>query len=162
MIRFCARSRPCAPGLLVLLLGFGLHAEIADQIWTARYVVTVDAQHRIIENGAVAVRGADIVAVGPRADIETRFQTAQKLDRPAAILMPGLINTHTHAAMSLLRGIADDRTLQDWLEHFIFPAEKKNVTPEFVLEGTRLACLAMMLPGTTTFTDMYDLESRVA
>ena len=84
------------------------------------------------------------------------------LDRPDAILMPGLINTHTHAAMSLFRGIADDVKLQDWLKKFIFPAEAKNVTPDFVLWGTRLACLEMMLSGTTTFVDMYYFEDRVA
>jgi len=151
--------RSCISALLFIVC---LHAESADRIWTARYVVTMDAQHRLIENGAVAVRGANIVAVGPRAEIEAKFQAAERLDRPDAILMPGLINTHTHAAMSLLRGIADDRTLQDWLEHYIFPAEKKNVTPEFVFEGTRLACLEMMLSGTTTFTDMYYFEDRVA
>ena len=76
--------------------------------------------------------------------------------------MPGLINTHTHAAMSLFRGIADDMKLQDWLNKFIFPAEAKNVTPDFVLWGTRLACLEMMLSGTTTFVDMYYFEDRVA
>lgn len=138
------------------------HAQTADQIWTAGYVVTMDAQHRVIENGAIAISGTNIVAVGPRAEVEAKFHAAARLDRPNAILIPGLINTHTHAAMSLLRGIADDRTLQDWLEHYIFPAEKKNVTPQFVLDGTRLACLEMMLSGTTTFTDMYYFEDRVA
>src|SRR6185369_10678232 len=75
---------------------------------------------------------------------------------------PGLINTHTHAAMSLFRGIADDLKLQDWLEKFIFPAEAKNVTPDFVRWGTRLGCLEMLLSGTTTFTDMYYFEDVVA
>src|SRR5579884_2452685 len=153
MIRFC---------ISLLALAALLRGETADQIWTSAYVVTMDAQRRVIENGAVAVRGADIVAVGPRADIEAKYQARARLDRPNAILIPGLINTHTHAAMSLLRGIADDRTLQDWLEHYIFPAEAKNVTPQFVLDGTRLACLEMMLSGTTTFTDMYYFEDRVA
>src|SRR6185369_10351915 len=75
---------------------------------------------------------------------------------------PGLINTHTHAAMSLFRGIADDLKLQDWLEKFIFPAEAKNVTADFVRWGTRLGCLEMLLSGTTTFTDMYYFEDVVA
>jgi 5-methylthioadenosine/S-adenosylhomocysteine deaminase len=167
MIRRCVNQarRPCRLSrwiVVLLALGASAHAEAVDQIWTARYVVTMDAQRRVIENGAVAVRGAKIVAAGPRSEIDAHYQAARHLDRPDAILMPGLINTHTHAPMSLLRGIADDRTLQDWLEHFIFPAEKKNVTPEFVLEGTRLACLEMMLSGTTTFTDMYYFEDRVA
>ena len=122
----------------------------------------MDAQHRLIDDGAVAIRGERIVGVGKRADIEQRFQAAHRLDRPDALIMPGLINTHTHAAMSLLRGIADDLKLQDWLEKYIFPAEAKNVTPDFVLWGTRLACLEMMLSGTTTFVDMYYFEDRVA
>src|ERR1017187_9766456 len=137
-------------------------AEPADWIYTARYVVTMDAQHRLIDDGAVAVRGEHIVGVGKRADIDKQFQAAHRLDRPEALLMPGLINTHTHAAMSLLRGIADDLHLQEWLEKYIFPAEAKNVTPDFVLWGTRLACLEMMLSGTTTFVDMYYFEDRVA
>jgi len=139
-----------------------LHAEPADWIYTARYVVTMDAQHRLIDDGAVAIRGERIVAVGKRADVDKQFQARQRLDRPNAILMPGLINTHTHAAMSLFRGVADDLRLQDWLQHYIFPAEAKNVTPDFVLWGTRLACLEMMLSGTTTFVDMYYFEDRVA
>lgn len=137
-------------------------AEPADWIYTARYVVTMDAQHRLIDDGAVAIRGERIVGVGRRADIEKQFQAAHRQDRPEALLMPGLVNTHTHAAMSLLRGIADDLHLQDWLEKFIFPAEARNVTPDFVLWGTRLACLEMMLSGTTTFVDMYYYEDRVA
>jgi 5-methylthioadenosine/S-adenosylhomocysteine deaminase len=137
-------------------------AEPADWIYTARYVVTMDAQRHLINDGAIAIRGDRIAAVGTRADIEKRFEAAHRLDRPEALIMPGLINTHAHAAMSLFRGIADDLKLQDWLEKYIFPAEAKNVTPDFVLWGTRLACLEMMLSGTTTFVDMYYFEDRVA
>jgi len=122
----------------------------------------MDPSRRLIENGALAIQGDHIVAVGPRADIEHRYQAPQHFDRPDDILMPGLINTHAHAAMSLLRGIADDLTLQDWLTNYIFPAEAKNVTPDFVLWGTRLACLEMMLSGATTYVDMYYYEDRVA
>jgi 5-methylthioadenosine/S-adenosylhomocysteine deaminase len=137
-------------------------AQQADWIWSARYVITSDAQHRVIENGAVAIRGERIVAVGTKAEIAAKFRAKQRLDRPDAILAPGLINTHTHAAMSLFRGIADDLRLQDWLEKFIFPAEAKNVSPDFVRWGTRLGCLEMLLGGTTTFTDMYYFEDVVA
>ena len=139
-----------------------LAAEPADWIWTARWVITEDAQHRVIENGAVAITGDHIVGVGTRAEIDSRFQAKQRLDRGDAILAPGLINTHTHAAMSLFRGIADDLRLQDWLEKYIFPAEAKNVSPDFVRWGTRLGCLEMLLGGTTTFTDMYYFEDVVA
>jgi 5-methylthioadenosine/S-adenosylhomocysteine deaminase len=137
-------------------------AEPADAIWSARYVITEDPQHRVIEDGAVAAKDGRILAVGTRIQIAARYTAKQRLDRPAAILAPGLINTHTHAAMSLFRGIADDLRLQDWLEKFIFPAEAKNVSAEFVRWGTRLGCLEMLLGGTTTFTDMYYFEDVVA
>jgi 5-methylthioadenosine/S-adenosylhomocysteine deaminase len=152
MLRICS----------LLLLASTLFAEPADWIWSARYVITEDAHHRVISNGAVAIRGERIVGVGTRAEIDARFQAKQRLDRPEAILAPGLVNTHTHAAMALFRGIADDLNLQDWLNKFIFPAEARNVTPDFVRWGTRLGCLEMLLGGTTTFTDMYYFEDVVA
>jgi len=139
-----------------------LSAQTADWVWSARYVITEDAQHRVIPNGAVAVRGDRIVGVGTEAEIVARFPSGRRIASPASILAPGLIDTHTHAAMSLFRGIADDKKLQDWLNNYIFPAEAKNVTPEFVRWGTRLGCLEMLLGGTTTFTDMYYFEDVVA
>jgi 5-methylthioadenosine/S-adenosylhomocysteine deaminase len=152
--------------LLVLALCLGVSAsraaEPVDAIWSARYVITEDPQHRVIENGAVAIRGDRIVAVASKAAIDAAYTPKSRLDRPDAILAPGLVNTHTHAAMSLFRGIADDLRLQDWLEHYIFPAEAKNVSPDFVRWGTRLGCLEMLLGGTTTFTDMYYYEDVVA
>jgi 5-methylthioadenosine/S-adenosylhomocysteine deaminase len=140
-----------------------LHAQTAvDAIWSARYVITEDAQHRVIPNGAMAIKADRIVGVGTKTEIDAKYRAATRLDRPDAILAPGLINTHTHAAMSLFRGIADDLKLQDWLEKYIFPAEAKNVSPDFVRWGTRLGCLEMLLGGTTTFTDMYYFEDVVA
>src|SRR6516225_8372944 len=96
---------------LFLFVG-ALSAEPADWIWSGRYVIAMDRQRRVIENGAVAVRGERIVGVGSKTEIDSRFQAKQRLDRPDAILSPGLIDTHTHAAMSLLRGVADDLNLQ--------------------------------------------------
>jgi 5-methylthioadenosine/S-adenosylhomocysteine deaminase len=133
-----------------------------DLIWSAHYVVTEDAQRRVIENGAVAVLGDRIVDVGSRAEIDAKYFATNRMDQPNAILAPGLINTHTHAAMSLFRGAADDLKLQDWLEKYIFPAEAKNVDREFVRWGTRLGLLEMALSGTTTFADMYYFEETVA
>jgi 5-methylthioadenosine/S-adenosylhomocysteine deaminase len=133
-----------------------------EAIWSARWVVTMDAQRRVIENGAVAIVGDHIAAVGPRAEIDRAFRPQQRLDRPDAILAPGLINTHTHAAMSLFRGIADDMKLQEWLQKFIFPAEAKNVDREFVRWGTRLALLEMALSGTTPYTDTDRFEDMAA
>ena len=146
----------------LIVAACALRAAAVDSIWTARYVVTMDAQRRIIENGAIAVTGDLIVAVGTRAQIDRDYQPKQRVDRPDAILAPGLINTHTHAAMSLFRGIADDMKLQDWLEKFIFPAEARNVDREFVRWGTRLGAIEMALSGTTTYTDMYYFEETVA
>lgn len=150
----------CWISLLLVLPLFP--AEPVDWIFTGKHVVTMDAAYRVVDNGAVAIRGERIVAVGPRADIDRAYRAKKRLDRPDALLTPGLINTHTHAPMSLFRGIADDLRLQDWLEKYIFPAEARNVTPEFVRAGTQLAVLEMLLGGTTTYTDMYYFEEVIA
>lgn len=148
--------------LLAFLFAFAcVAAEPADWLISARYVITMDAERRVIDNGAVAVKQNRIIAVGTAAEINAKYQ-GKRVDAGEAILAPGFINTHTHAAMSLMRGIADDRSLQDWLENFIFPAEGKNVSPEFVRWGTLLACSEMVLSGTTTFTDMYYFEEVAA
>ena len=153
MIRICS---------LLLLLLAPLFGEGVDAIWTGRYVITMDAARRVIENGAVAVRGNKIVAVGPRTEIDKQYRAKQRIDHPEAVLTPGFIDTHTHAPMSLLRGIADDKKLQDWLQNYIFPAEARNVDRDFVRWGTRLACLEMARYGTTTYTDMYYFEDTIA
>ena len=162
LCRALPQDRSLAVAALFLSFAATLFAEPADWTWSARYVVTMDGQHRVIEDGAVAVRGDRIVGVGRKADVDARFQPKQRLDRPDAILAPGLIDTHTHAAMSLFRGISDDQNLNDWLNKFIFPAEAKNVSRDFVRWGTRLGVLEMLLGGTTTFTDMYYFEDVVA
>jgi 5-methylthioadenosine/S-adenosylhomocysteine deaminase len=156
------KTYPMIRILCSLLFALSLSAEPADWIWSGRYVITMDEPRRVIENGAVAVRGERIVGVGSNAEINARFQPRERLDRPDAILAPGFINTHTHAAMALFRGLADDLKLQDWLNHFIFPAEARNDSPDFVRWGTRLGVLEMLLGGTTTFTDMYYFEDVVA
>jgi len=140
-------------------------ADPADWVIRAKYVVTMDGRNRVIDGGAVAIRDTRIVGVGTQADIAQRFQAAHTLDKPDAILAPGMIDTHTHAPMSLFRAIADDMRLDTWLNKFIFPAESRNVTADFVRWGTRLACLEMVLAGITTYTDMYyfeDVEAETA
>jgi 5-methylthioadenosine/S-adenosylhomocysteine deaminase len=132
--------------------------EKADLIIHAKYVITMDQQHRVLSPGAVAILADRIVAVGTPGDVAERYTAKRVLERPNALLMPGMVDTHTHAPMSLLRAIADDKTLDDWLTHYIFPAESKNVTAEFVRWGTRLACLEMIQAGITTYTDMYYFE----
>jgi 5-methylthioadenosine/S-adenosylhomocysteine deaminase len=160
------RSTRIATVMLLFCCGIPSQQQPAgrpiDLIWSAHYVVTEDAQRRVIENGAVAILGDHIVDVGPRAEIDAKYFATNRIEQPTAILAPGLINTHTHAAMSLFRGVADDLKLQDWLEKYIFPAEAKNVDREFVRWGTRLGLLEMALSGTTTFADMYYFEDTVA
>ena len=137
-------------------------AEQADWIIRARYILTMDSGRRVIPHGAVAIRGSHIVQVGTQQEIAAHFTGLHVLERPESLVMPGLIDTHTHAPMSLFRAIADDKRLQDWLNNFIFPAESKNVSPDFVRWGTRLACLEMVLAGITTYTDMYYFEDAEA
>ncbi len=139
-----------------------LAAEPADLVVRNATVVTMDAQHRVIKDGAVAVRGGAIAAVGPAAEIASKYTAKQTLDAGGGIVIPGLINTHGHAPMVLFRGIADDLKLMEWLTKYIFPAEGKNVSAPFVRAGTRLAALEMLKSGTTTFVDMYYFEDEIA
>jgi 5-methylthioadenosine/S-adenosylhomocysteine deaminase len=125
-------------------------------------VVTVDANRRVIPRGSVAIDGRDIVAVDTADGIAARFTGRETIDAAGAVVMPGLVNSHTHAPMVLFRGLADDLALMDWLQKYIFPAEAKTVSPEFVRAGTRLAALEMIESGTTTYADMYYFEEEVA
>ena len=125
-------------------------------------VVTMDANATVIPDGAVAIRGAEIVAVGTAQDLAGRYHAPRTIDARGQLILPGLINTHTHAPMVLYRGLADDLALMDWLNKYIFPAEKATVSPEFVRVGTQLAALEMIESGTTTFVDMYYFEDEIA
>jgi 5-methylthioadenosine/S-adenosylhomocysteine deaminase len=150
---------------LVLALA-GLSAQNAPRqvslVLSGGTVVTMDSGNRVIANGGVAIDGADIVAVDTAENIGKQFRGRETIDSSNQIVLPGLINTHTHAAMVLFRGLADDLALSEWLNKYIFPAEAKTVSPEFVRTGTRLAALEMIQSGTTTFTDMYYFEEEVA
>src|SRR5437764_8827335 len=115
-----------------------------------------------IDDGAVAIDKGSIVAVGPASKITAEYHGKEAINARGMAVLPGFINTHTHVPMVLFRGIADDRDLMDWLTHYIFPAEAKNVTADFVRWGTRLAAAEMIRSGTTTFTDMYYFESDIA
>src|SRR5213075_1026838 len=125
-------------------------------------IVTMDSSRRVIENGAIAVSGGKILAVGPRAEIERQYAAAQTIEARDRLIIPGLINGHTHIPMTLFRGLADDLDLQEWLTKYIFPAEAKNVTEEFVRVGTRLGLAEMLRGGTTTYCDMYYFEDAIA
>lgn len=125
-------------------------------------VVTMDGSRRVIDNGALAIEGGKIVAVGESADIAKRFKSTQTISANGKAVIPGLINTHTHVPMSLFRGIADDLDLNEWLTKYIFPAEAKNVNENLVRVGTRLGLAEMIAGGTTTFCDMYYFEDVIA
>jgi 5-methylthioadenosine/S-adenosylhomocysteine deaminase len=134
----------------------------ADLLVTGGTVVTMDSSRTIIDDGAIAIAGDAIVAVGPRAEIETKYAASQTIAASNHLILPGFINGHTHVPMTLFRGIHDDVTLNDWLYKYIFPAEAKNVTEEFVRWGTRLAAAEQIRSGVTTFADMYYFEDAVA
>jgi 5-methylthioadenosine/S-adenosylhomocysteine deaminase len=144
------------------ILSAQTNKQHADTIISGGIVVAMDAPHHIYNDGAVAVRGDTIVAVGPRAEIEAKYESAQTIDAKDTMVLPGFINGHTHVPMTLFRGLHDDVTLADWLYKYIFPAEKKNVNEDFVRWGTRLAAAEQIRAGVTTFADMYYFEDAVA
>ena len=146
---------------LILPLTIYSQKKSVDLIIKNGTVVTMDASRRVIENGAVAVAQNEIVAAGT-AEISEKFKAKQTIDASGKVIIPGLINTHTHVPMSLFRGIADDLDLNEWLTKYIFPAEAKNVTEDFVRVGTRLGLAEMIRGGTTTFCDMYYFEDAIA
>src|SRR5688572_18992993 len=161
------RALALAAGLVLALAGVSAqNAQNAPRqvslVLSGGTVVTMDPSQRVIANGAVVIDGADIVAVDTADAIAKQFRGRETIDSSGQIVLPGLINTHTHAAMVLYRGLADDLALADWLNKYIFPAEAKTVSPEFVRAGTRLAALEMLQSGTTTFADMYYFEEDVA
>lgn len=140
----------------------GSAAERADLVIRGGIVVAMDEARRVLEPGSVAIVGDKIVAIGTVEEIAAKYEAAATIDATGRIVMPGLINAHGHAAMTLLRGVADDKALMDWLQNYIFPAEAKLVDEPFVRAGTRLALLEMLLGGTTTYVDMYYFEYAVA
>ena len=163
LLRFCLWMCAFVCGVGALLNPQTVSAkDKVDLLVTNGTVVTIDVQRRVIENGAVAVRGDLIVAVGTSTDLTSQYEATKIVDAHGAIVMPGLINGHAHAAMSLFRGIADDLSLDGWLKKYIFPAEARNVTEDFVVWGTRLGILEMMRGGITTYADMYYFEDAVA
>ena len=134
--------------------------DLVDIVIRGGTVVTMDPERRVLEGGSVVVHGDRIEAVLEAGDA---IPAAKEIvDATGHLVIPGLVNTHGHIAMVLLRGLADDLSLMEWLEDYIFPAEGKNVSPEFVYWGSLLACIEMARSGTTTFTDMYYFEEEVA
>lgn len=119
------------------------------------FIVTMNESQPVIENGAIAIKKGKIIAVDTLNKIQANYKAAQYLPGQGMVLMPGLVNGHSHSAMVLFRGLADDLKLEDWLQNYIFPAEGKFVDDNFVRVGEELACWEMIRGGTTTFVDMY-------
>jgi 5-methylthioadenosine/S-adenosylhomocysteine deaminase len=162
--RTATRTAAC---LLIALAAVAASCSRPDRrqvslVVTGGDVVTMDGSRRVLSPGAVVVDGSEIVAVDTPEAVAKAFAGAETIDAAGHVVLPGLINTHTHAPMVMYRGLADDLALMDWLRKYIFPAEAKTVTPEMVRVGTRLAALEMIQSGTTTFADMYYFEEEIA
>jgi 5-methylthioadenosine/S-adenosylhomocysteine deaminase len=133
----------------------------ADLILTGQYLLTMDQNQQVIEEGGVAIAGDTILAVGKGKDLLAQYPHARVMAEPHGLIMPGLVNVHTHAAMSLFRGLADDLPLMEWLQDYIFPLEA-NLTGEVVYQGSLLSIAEMIKSGTTSFCDMYLFAGDVA
>jgi len=162
-------TKSIASLLLVLLISSGASSAFAqkrksvvDLIVRGGTVVTMDGTRRVIENGGVAIKGGRIVAVDNAAAVDRDYAAREIVNATGKVVIPGLINGHTHVPMTLFRGLADDLDLQEWLTKYIFPAEAKNVTEEFVRVGARLGLAEMIRSGTTTYCDMYYFEDAIA
>ena len=134
----------------------------ADYLLTNAIVLTMDENLTTYEPGAVAIHGDSILAVGPESDLKKQYTPQQTVDCGGKILMPGLVNAHTHVPMTLLRGLADDLRLDVWLLGYMMPVEREFVSPDFVRLGTQIACVELIRTGVTCFADMYYFEEEVA
>jgi 5-methylthioadenosine/S-adenosylhomocysteine deaminase len=133
-----------------------------DTILTAQTIITMDEEYRILKDGAIAIQGDLIVALASKDQILSAYSGKETLDFGSDVLMPGLVNAHSHVPMTLLRGLADDLRLDVWLLGYMMPVEREFVTPEFCRLGTQIACAEMIRGGITTFADMYYFEETVA
>jgi 5-methylthioadenosine/S-adenosylhomocysteine deaminase len=152
---------------IVAAIGIALAAQPAARrpislLIVGGTVVTQNPAHQIFAPGAVAINASEIVDVGTPEAMALKYRSVDTITVRDQIILPGLINTHTHAPMVMYRGLADDLALMDWLNKYIFPAEAKTVSPEMVRIGTRIAALEMIESGTTTFADMYYFEDVIA
>jgi 5-methylthioadenosine/S-adenosylhomocysteine deaminase len=134
----------------------------ADILLHARWMLPMEGARKVLEHYSLAITGQYITAIAPRAQLQQRIVATREIELENHVLLPGMINAHGHAPMSLLRGFADDLPLQPWLEQKIWPAESRWVNEEFVAAGARLAIAEMLLSGTTTFSDMYYFPDQVA
>lgn len=156
------RARALVVGCLAAIVACRSSRQEVSLIVVGATVVTGNPARDVLSPGAVAIVGETILEVGPPDVIRSKYRAKDTLNAGDQIVLPGLVNTHTHAPMVLYRGLADDVALMDWLQKTIFPAEAKTVSPAFVRIGTRLAALEMIESGTTTFADMYYFEEEIA
>ena len=133
-----------------------------DRLISGGRVVLMDQENTVIKSGSIAIDGENIIAVGEKRDIESKYISGDIVNAEGFLVMPGLINCHTHAPMTYFRGLADDLELMEWLNKYIFPAEARFVNKEFSYMGSLLACAEMIKSGTTTFCDMYIFEDDIA
>ncbi|MEK6575055.1 MAG: amidohydrolase family protein, partial [Chloroflexota bacterium] len=136
--------------------------QSVDTILTNAIVVTMNPDGDVYDSGAVAITGDSVTAVGPAKDITAQYTAAQTVDLGGKVVMPGLVNAHTHVPMTLLRGLADDLRLDVWLLGYMMPVEREFVSPDFCRLGTLLGCAEMIRSGITAFADMYYFEEDVA
>ena len=136
--------------------------EKVDILLVNAFILTMDSSKTQVPSGAVAVRGQKILEVGPESELRARYESSSTIDCHGKVLMPGLVNAHTHVPMTLLRGLADDLRLDVWLMGYMMPVEREFVSPQFVRLGTSLACAELIRSGVTTFADMYYFEDDVA
>jgi len=136
--------------------------RIVDTLIHARWLIPVEPANTVLEKHSLVVSQGNIVDILPSTEAQQQYQSRYEVTLPHHAVMPGLINTHTHASMSLFRGYADDLHLMDWLENHIWPAETKWVSPEFVYDGTQLAIAEMIRGGITCFNDMYFFPDQAA
>jgi len=136
--------------------------QTIDTLICARWIIPVEPAGRVLEDHALVIDEGRIMAVLPTAEAVSQYTAATRLELPAHALLPGLVNAHTHAAMNLLRGLADDLPLMEWLQHHIWPAEQRWIGAEFVHDGTQAAMAEMLRGGVTCFNDMYFFPEVVA
>lgn len=137
----------------------------ADLVIEARWIIPVEPTGDVLENHAVAISNGKIIALAPRDEVNSTYHAAEILRLDSHALIPGLVNLHSHAAMTLMRGLADDTQLMDWLTNHIWPAEARHMSPQFVHDGSLLACAEMLRGGITCFNDMYfypEMTARAA
>lgn len=160
---FVAVALLCILALPTFALTPVIHRAVdVDLLIVGGTIVKMNAEREIIENGAIAIRDGKLYMIGTRNIVVKNTRPKRTINATGKVIIPGLINTHTHIPMTLFRGISDDLDLQDWLTKFIFPAEAKNVDEQFVRAGTRLGLAEMIRGGTTTYCDMYYFEDAIA